>query len=269
MRTIKRLAYPILAFIAGAILASAGSVAAITSNLSPANLFKIGGTQIVPIDPTWSVNVPLSPPTNPSIASSTGSLQGGGKLYFVVAASNGTGTTTASNEVGTTTVSVNEGINVSWSAVPGATKYFVYFGTTTPGSEAAYFVATTSTAYSFTSTSSPTFGTPPGFPSSFAVQASNTATPLKVNNISVSPLATTTSAIGGSALGLGACAAATSTLTVGTVSSSTVFMTTPQKFPGNGVFWQTYALNSTQVVTTVCAATSTTPVSTQYNVLGF
>jgi hypothetical protein len=236
------------------------------------NLFTIGGpsaTQITPIFPSWSLNVPLSPPTI-SAATTTGggSLTAGSALYFRVAATNGTGTTTASNEIATTTANANQQINITWPAVPGATKYFVFFSTSTAGAEGAYFAATTSSAYDFTSTSSPTgYGTIPGFPSSFAVQLSNSATPIVVNGVNFAPIATTTVAIGGGALGAGGCAAATSTIAgLGTVSSSTVFITTPAKYPGNGTTWQSWALNSTQIVTQVCALQAGTPVSTVYNV---
>jgi hypothetical protein len=62
--------------------------------------------------------------------------------------------TTPSLEYATTT-SINENINVVWAPVPGATGYVIYFGTSTPGSEQAYFIATTTTQYSLNSTSSP------------------------------------------------------------------------------------------------------------------
>jgi hypothetical protein len=269
----KILTILILAFIAGFVAARADYANALTSSISPANLFKIGGTVIVPNFPSWSVNIPLSPPTNVAAASSTspgGSLATStAPIYFTVAATNGTGTTTISSELSTTTKTGSSQIHFSWTSVPGASAYFVYFSTTTPGAENAYFKATTTTSYDFTSTSSPIFGTPPGFPSSFAVQAGNGATPLTVNGLPFSPMATTTGAIGGSALGAGQCATATSTLSVGSVSSSTVIMTTPQKYPGSNVMWQSYALNSTQIVTEVCGLSAVTPISTVYNVRAF
>jgi len=268
----KILAVLILAFIAGFVAARADYANALTSSISPANLFKIGGTVIVPQFPSWSVNVPLSPPTNFAAASSTtgGSLTvSNTPIYFTVAATNGTGTTTVSTELSTTTSTGSSRVHFSWTTVPGASAYFVYFSTTTPGAENAYFKATTTTSYDFTSTSTPLFGAPPSFPSSFAVQAGNGATPLTINGLPFSPIATTTSAIGGSALGAGQCATATSTLSVGNVSSSTVVMTTPQKYPGSNVTWESYALNSTQIVTEVCGLSAVTPVSTQYNVRAF
>jgi hypothetical protein len=114
---------------------------------------------------------------------------------------------------------------------------------------------------------SPVYATPPGFPTAFSVQLSNTATPVMVNGYSLSAIATTTSPIGGGALTSGACTTGTSTIPFGTLSSTTVFMTTPQKYPGSSVVWDSYALNSTQVVTEVCALLNVTPVSTSYNVL--
>lgn len=257
----------------GLVLATAGSALALTSSISPANLFKIGGTQIVPIYPTWSVNIPLSQPTNFAAASSTspgGSLStSSAPIYFEVVAINSTGTTTVSTELSTTTKTGSSRIHFSWTAVPGATGYAIFYSTTTPGAENAYQLATTSNQYDFTSTSSPSYATPPGFASALALQLSNGTNPLIVNGISVSPVSTTTSAVGGGALTAGQCTTATSTLTLGTVSSSTVVQTTPQKYPGSGFLWQSYALNSTQIVTQVCALANGTPVSTQYNIRAF
>jgi hypothetical protein len=130
-------------------------------------------------------------------------------------------------------------------------------------------MATTTNQYDFTSTSSPSYAKPLGFPTAFAVQLSNTATPFTINGLSVSAIATTTSPIGGGALGAGACATGTSTIPFGSLSSTTAIMTTPRTYPGAGVVWQSYALNSTQIVTQVCALLSVTPVSTSYNVRAF
>jgi len=273
MSASKLIFLAIVAFAAGFVCALAGKANALSSTISSANVLRIGGTQIIPAFPTWSFNIPLSPATNFMAASSTspgGSLTvSNTPIYFEVAATTGTGTTTISSELSTTTKTGSSQIHLSWTAVPGASAYFVYFSTTTPSGENAYFKATTTNAYDFTSTSSPLFGSAPGFPSSFAVQLSNGATPLTVNGLPFSPIATTTSPIGGSALSTGQCATATSTLLIGTVSSSTVVMTTPQKFPGPSVTWQSYVLGPTQIVTQVCALLAGTPVSTTYNVRAF
>jgi len=273
----RKLAYLIYGFL-GCIcllfaLVGASNARAATSFSAPAPFIQ-GGTnnaQIIPVFPSWSVNIPLSPPTSFAAASSTahGSLAQGYPLYFKVAAINAVGTTTSTTEIATTTQAANTNIDLSWTAVPGATGYAIYYSTTTPGAENAYQMATTSNNYDFTSTSSPAYAKPLGFPTAFSIQLANTATPLTINGFSASAIATTTSAIGGGALTAGACATATSTIPFGTLSSTTVFMTTPQKYPGAGVEWQSYALNSTQVVTQVCGLLSVTPVSTAYNVRAF
>jgi hypothetical protein len=267
MQTTKlRLIAIIAAFIATLIYGAYATDAA--SSFSTFNLFSIGGagiTQVIPLSPLWSVNVPLSPPTAFTAASSTqgGSLTAGSKLWFEITASNGTGTTTVSSEIATTTNAASLQTNLTWTAVPGATKYFVNFSTTTAGAENAYFVATTTNAYNFTSTSSPIgFGRPPGFPSSFAVQIGNSANPLVVNG--VTPI--TTASIGGSSITAGGCNYATSTLAAGSVSSSTAFITTPKTDPGPSVVWESYAANATQVVTKLCALITVTPVAAVYTI---
>jgi hypothetical protein len=269
METIKQL----FAFVAAVLVSTLVGVSVASAAGIGLNLFTIGGTsttQIIPIFPTWSINVPLPPPTSLTAASSTGGSLNttGQQFYFRVAASNGTGTTTASSEIATTTV-INEDVHLSWSAVPNATSYFVFFSTTTPGTENSYFVATTTNQYDFTSTTSPNIGTIPGFPSSFSAQIGNGATPLTVNNLPFSPIATTTSALGGGALVAGGCATSTSTVLVGSLSSSTIIMTTPAKSPGPSMVWQSYALNSTKIITTVCALIAGTPISTVYNIRAF
>jgi hypothetical protein len=262
-------------FLAGMAYGAFQSASAATSFSTPSP-FKQGGTgntQIIPVYPTWSVNIPLSPPQSFTAASSTtgGSLTvSNTPIYFQIVASNGSGTTTPSTELSTTTTTGSSQIIFNWTPVPGASAYGVFFSTTSPGAENAFFYATTTNQYDFTSTSSPIFATPPGFPSAFAVQLTNATSSLSVNNVNLAPFATTTVAIGGNALGAGGCSTATSTLAYNnTVSSSTVFMTTAQKYPGSGVVWQTYALDTTQFVTEVCALAATTPVSTAYNVRAY
>jgi hypothetical protein len=253
-----------------------GQKAHAATSFSTPSPFKQGGTsntQIIPTYPTWSFNIPLSPPTSFAAASSTspgGSLATSTTpIYFELAAINGLGTTTVSTELSTTTKTGSSTIHFSWTASPGATGYALFYSTTTPNALNAYQMATTTNQYDFTSTSSPQYAKPLGFPTAFSVQLSNTATPVVINGLSASAIATTTSAIGGGALTSGACATGTSTIPFGTLSSTTVFMTTPQKYPGAGVEWQSYALSSTQVVTQVCALLNVTPISTSYNVRTF
>lgn len=76
--------------------------------------------------------------------------------------------------------------------------------------------------------------------------------------------AVVTSSISGAIIGIG-CDTATTSVDA-TVSSSTVFITTPQTFPGAGLFWQTY-LSATGVITTeVCSDVTVTPTASTYNV---
>ncbi len=182
----------------------AGKASAAISTISPANLFQISGTQITPIYPTWSFNIPLSLPNNFRAASSTspgGSLStSSAPIYFQVAAINRTGTTTPSTEIATTTKTGSSRIHFSWTPVPGATGYAVYYSTTTPGGENAYQLATTTNQYDLTSTSSPLYGRPPAFPSAFAAQLSNGTSSISANGFNLTPFATTTVPIGGGAL---------------------------------------------------------------------
>lgn len=76
----------------------------------------------------------------------SGSASGGslaaGTYYYVVTGLNGTGETTGSNEVSVTTTGSTSSVALSWSAMPGATGYRVYRGTSA-GSESVYFAAAT------------------------------------------------------------------------------------------------------------------------------
>lgn len=261
----------ILPILLGMILGSATVIFAASSSISPANLFTILGTKIVPNYSSWSINIPLSQPTNVAAVSTAGSVKANSPLYFEITATNGTGTTTASSEIATTTNSTGtQGFVISWTAVPGATNYFVNFGTTTPGSENAYFLATTTNQYTFTSTSTPVaYGPVPGSPSSFAVQIGNGINPISVNGVSDSIISTTTPLIGGNSLVAGVCDYATSTFAVGTLSSTTAVITTPQKDPGHGVTWGSIVYSSSSIVTEVCAEATLSPVSTIYNIKAF
>jgi hypothetical protein len=261
--------------VVGLILLVAISKAQAATTFSSASPFKQGGTgntQIIPVYPNWSVDIPLSPPVNFALASSTtgGSLGSRMPLYFKVAAIGAGGTTTPTTELSTTTVMASSQVNLTWTPSPGATGYAIYYATTTPGAENAYQMATTTNAYDFTSTSTPVYANPLGFPTAFSLALSNATSSLSANGVNLTPFATSTVAIGGGALTAGACATATSTLPYGnTVSSSTVFLTTPKQYPGSGVVYQSYALSTTQIVTQVCALLSTTPVSTAYNIRAY
>jgi len=76
--------------------------------------------------------------------------------------------------------------------------------------------------------------------------------------------AITTGSISGAIVGLGCDSADTAAGT--TISSTTVFATTPKIYPGDGLTWQSYALNSTTVRTKVCSDVSVVPTASTYNV---
>lgn len=74
----------------------------------------------------------------------------------------------------------------------------------------------------------------------------------------------TTASISGAIVGIGCDSA--DTVSPVTISSTTVFSTTPQTFPGAGLSWYSYALNSTTFRTSVCSDVTITPTASTYNV---
>ena len=155
----------------------------------------IGGNNVVPVSPSYSYATQLQQPVA-SIASTTGSLSGG-PLVIKVVADTPFGTSSPSLEISTTT-SKTEALQITWPAVPGASGYAIYFGTSTPNSEKAYFVATSTngavnTVYTLTSTSSPNYDLLPhistGFYSQIGSASSSVAT---AGNILTQSAATTT-----------------------------------------------------------------------------
>lgn len=149
--------YGLLGAVIGITMAVSQAFAA--TNITPAVVAKIVGLFVQPITTSYSYATQVQTPVLTAASSTTGGSLTVGTLYFEVAALTITGTSSPSNEIATTTVAGSSRIQLTWPAVPGATGYAVYFGTTTPGSENAYFMATSSanTFYTFTSTSSPTF----------------------------------------------------------------------------------------------------------------
>lgn len=73
-----------------------------------------------------------------------------------------------------------------------------------------------------------------------------------------------TASISGAIVGLG-CDSVTTTAST-TLASTTAFVTTPQTYPGDGLNWFSYALNSTQIVTKVCSDVTVTPTASLYTV---
>ncbi len=72
--------------------------------------------------------------------------------------------------------------------------------------------------------------------------------------------------IGGSSLGLGSCASATTTIDASYNLETVKFITSPQFDPGAGFFWNSVLTSPGLITTRVCAAATSTPASTKYNV---
>lgn len=135
------------------------------SSITPGIFVKLVGLFVQPVTTSYSYGTPVQQPQAFAIASTSGSLTPG-PLLLQVAAVTRTGTSSPSAEVSTTT-SASEGLNLSWAPVPGASGYAIYIGTSTPGSERSFFMASSTNGvpnnfYTLTSTSSPTFYTVPG-----------------------------------------------------------------------------------------------------------
>ena len=73
-----------------------------------------------------------------------------------------------------------------------------------------------------------------------------------------------TSSISGSITGIGCDSVDTTGLTG--LASTTAFVTTPQNFPGAGVYFYSIALTSTSARTYVCSDVTVTPIASVYNV---
>lgn len=73
-----------------------------------------------------------------------------------------------------------------------------------------------------------------------------------------------TASISGAIVGLGCDSADTASPV--TLASTTAFVTTPQTYPGDGLTWQSFALNTTTIRTKVCSDVTVTPVASLYTV---
>jgi len=116
--------------------------------------------------------IEMSPPSNVTATTSAGGTLNG-TYYYKVSASDGTGWTVLSSEVSAT---VDGGttagtITVSWDAVPGASSYRVWRGTSSGGQNEYY--ETTSTSLADDGSLVFTVGTPPTTTDAFALSASN------------------------------------------------------------------------------------------------
>ncbi len=100
--------------------------------------------------------LPAAPGITTWIASATGGVLAAGTYYYVVTALGSvSGETISSSEIAVTTTGSTSSIAISWSAVPGASGYRVYRGTTA-GGESLYYAP--GNVLSFTDTG---FGVPP------------------------------------------------------------------------------------------------------------
>lgn len=71
-----------------------------------------------------------------------------------------------------------------------------------------------------------------------------------------------TGSISGAIIGLGC--DSTDTTSPITLSSTTAFVTTPQSYPGDGLNWFSYSLNSTTIRTKICSDVTVTPNASTY-----
>lgn len=127
-------------------------------------------TAVVLNAPAWSFGIPIPTPiatsaATTSYANATSGLASSTPYSFVVAALDGTGTTTISNALtittdASTTQPKPETINIAWGAVNGATGYAIFFATSSaPTSYSQYFLATTTGTYNFATSTGSIAGT--------------------------------------------------------------------------------------------------------------
>jgi hypothetical protein len=135
------------------------------SNTSPVYVACPGtGTVAVgTVDKDGNLSFLLSPPTLSAIpnAASGGNLAASTNYHYVITALTANGETLASNDQNKSTTATNKTLNLTWSAVAGATGYRVYrCGTCAAGGENVYYAPGNVTSFSDTGTA-PTNGTPP------------------------------------------------------------------------------------------------------------
>jgi len=118
--------------------------------------------------PNWSFGLPLAQVAPIAVATTTGgTMASSTPLTFAIAALDGTGTSTISSTLSATTDASStslgaEAYQLTWSAVPGATGYAIYFGsnasslnsyeyaTSTNGAPNSFFTFASSTTGNFT-----------------------------------------------------------------------------------------------------------------------
>lgn len=72
-----------------------------------------------------------------------------------------------------------------------------------------------------------------------------------------------TASISGAIVGLG-CDSADTAFAAFSLSSTTAFVTTPESYPGDGLNWFSYALNSSTIRTKICSDVTVTPAASKY-----
>jgi hypothetical protein len=140
--------------------------------------------------PNWSFGIQLSQVAGVSAATTTGTTASSTSFVFAVAALDGTGTTTLSAAVVQATDAngnANEGFQLSWGAVPGASGYAVYFATSSSATAVLtqYFNATSTNGIPNTSY---TFATSTGSLTGSYTKADPTAYSVKLNPLGASYL---------------------------------------------------------------------------------
>jgi len=122
-----------------------------------------------------SMAVEMAPPTSPSAALAAGGILTVGTPYFFkITASDGVGETIASAEVTATPTSGNQTINVSWTAVTGATLYKVYRSTTSGTYTTPAFVASVTSSPLADAGITPSAGTIPTSTTAYATRLTST-----------------------------------------------------------------------------------------------
>jgi hypothetical protein len=181
-----------------ALVAGSGIASAATSFTYQTFQKLIGTNNVVPISPSYSYATQLQQPSVTAASSTPGGSLTGGRIVAEVVATTPFGTSSPSAEIATTT-NPSTSLQLSWPTIPGATGYAVYFGTTTPGSEQAYLVATSTngavnTYYTLTSTTSPNYDVRPHINTGFYTQLGSASSSIATaGNIQTSAAATTTS----------------------------------------------------------------------------
>lgn len=103
-----------------------------------------------------------------------------------------------------------------------------------------------------------------GAPVGGITPSSGAFTTLVVNGVQIKLATATTSAMGGSSLPAGTCAS--TTVAVGSSTTSMVVATSPQVYPGDALVWKGYVSTPGTVTVKVCSITTATPASSAYNV---